>query len=175
MQPRLFLWMYMSQTFMLMHNYDETGTFKIDCIFVFGSNSFSMECMGYFYASIKITIFKTLRRLDTTWNFAHSITRVSTHEHERWEHCVHSLLKRVFKQLTLTVACSAPSRHGSPDICDSVELCVYWVCVIKRPMHFHWKLVWAENDNTVNLKSASFIVTMLLHEGLTHIHSQKKA
>ena len=25
----------------------------------------------------------------------------------------------------------------------------------------------------VNLKSASFIVIMLLHEGLTHIHSQK--
>ena len=33
---------------------------------------------GHFYASIKITIFKTLRRNDTTWNFARSITRVST-------------------------------------------------------------------------------------------------
>ena len=28
--------------------------------------------------------------------------------------------------------------------------------------------------NTVNLKSASFIVIMLLHEGLTQVHSQKK-
>ena len=28
--------------------------------------------------------------------------------------------------------------------------------------------------NTVNLKSASFLVIMLLHEGLTHIHLQKK-
>ena len=51
---------------------------------------------GHFYASIKITIFKTLRSLDTTWNFACSITRVSTHEHEHWEHCMctQSLLKR---------------------------------------------------------------------------------
>ena len=30
------------------------------------------------------------------------------------------------------------------------------------------------NENTVNLKSASFIVIMLLDEGLTHIHSQIK-
>uniref|UniRef100_A0A671YJF1 Complement C3-like n=1 Tax=Sparus aurata TaxID=8175 RepID=A0A671YJF1_SPAAU len=37
---------------------------------------------GHFYASIKISIFKTLRMLDTTRNFAHSITRVSTCEHE---------------------------------------------------------------------------------------------
>ena len=41
-------------------------------------------------------------------------------------------------------------------------------------MHSHWKWVWVENENTVNLKSASFVVIMLLHEGLTHIHSQKK-
>ena len=31
-----------------------------------------------------------------------------------------------------------------------------------------------ENETTVNLKSASFVVIMLLHEGLTHIHSHKK-
>ena len=31
-----------------------------------------------------------------------------------------------------------------------------------------------ENETTVNLKSASFIVIMLLHEGLTHKHSQRK-
>ena len=43
-------------------------------------------------------IFRTLRRLGTTWNFARSITRVSTHEHEHWEHCLctQSLLKRRF-------------------------------------------------------------------------------
>ena len=54
--------------------------------------------LGHSYASIKITIFKTPRGLDTTWNFARSITRVSTHEHEHWEHClcIQSLLKRRF-------------------------------------------------------------------------------
>ena len=31
-----------------------------------------------------------------------------------------------------------------------------------------------ENANTVNLKSASIVVIMLLHEGLTHIQSQIK-
>ena len=41
---------------------------------------------GQWYTSIKIYIFKTLRRLNTTWNFACSITRVS----------IHSLLKRRF-------------------------------------------------------------------------------
>ena len=53
---------------------------------------------GHWYASIKITIFKTLRRLNTTWNFVRGITRVSTHEHEHWEHCLcsQSLLKRRF-------------------------------------------------------------------------------
>ena len=40
------------------------------------------------------------------------------------------------------------------------------------PMHSHWNWVWPEN--TVNLKSASFAVIILLHKGLTHIHSQKK-
>ena len=40
--------------------------------------------------------------------------------------------------------------------------------------HSHWKWVWPENKNMDNLKSASFIVNILLHEGLTHIHSQKK-
>ena len=57
--------------------------------------------MGHSYAITKITIFKTLRRLNTTWNFARSITRVSTHEHEHWEHCLctQSLQKRRFLRL----------------------------------------------------------------------------
>ena len=61
-----------------------------------GQNHFQWECYGHFYDSIKITIFKTLRRLDTTWNFASSITRVCTHEHKHWEHCLCTqiLLKR---------------------------------------------------------------------------------
>ena len=40
--------------------------------------------LRHFYASFTIAIIKTLRRLDTTWNFARSIIRVSTHEHEHW-------------------------------------------------------------------------------------------
>ena len=45
----------------------------------------------------KIAIFDTLRRLDTTWNFAHSITWVSIRELD-WDHCLctQSLLKRKF-------------------------------------------------------------------------------
>ena len=31
-----------------------------------------------------------------------------------------------------------------------------------------------KNENTVNLKSVSFVVIMLLHKGLTRVHSQKK-
>ena len=37
-----------------------------------------------------------------------------------------------------------------------------------------FKITLPENETTANLKSASFVVIMLLHEGLTHIHSQKK-
>ena len=51
-----------------------------------GRTHFQWECYGHLYDSIKITIFKTLRRLDTTRNLACSITRVSTHEHKHWEH-----------------------------------------------------------------------------------------
>ena len=36
------------------------------------------------------------------------------------------------------------------------------------------KMRWPENENTENLKIASFIVIMLLHEVLTQVHSQKK-
>ena len=69
-------------------NYDDRGTFKIYHSFVFGQANFQWECMGHSYASIRISIFKTLKRLDTTWNFARRITRVSTHEHEHWELCL---------------------------------------------------------------------------------------
>ena len=80
-----------------------------------GQTHFQWECLGHFSDSIKIAIFKTLRRLDTTWNFACSITRVSTHEHEHWEHCLwtQSLLKwRFFEQLTLVAVSPARRRHG---------------------------------------------------------------
>ena len=42
--------------------------------------------------------------------------------------------------------------------------------------HFHYcfslKWVWPKNENTANLKCASFVVMMLFCEGLTNIHSQ---
>ena len=59
-----------------------------------------------------MAIFKTLRRLDTRWKFAHSITRGSTHEHEHWEHCscTQSLLKNRFRT-THFASCFSASRH----------------------------------------------------------------
>ena len=41
---------------------------------------------------------------------------------------------------------------------------------VALPLHISLPL----NETTVNLKSAFFIVIILLHEGLTHIHSQIK-
>ena len=50
-------------------------------IFSFSAQThFQWECMGHFYTSIKSTIFKIVRRLDTTWNFARSITTHSSTE-----------------------------------------------------------------------------------------------
>ena len=78
-----------------------------------GQTHFQWECYGHFYDSI--AIFKTLRRLDTTWNFARSITRVSTHEREHWEHCL-CTKRRVFEQLTLAVSCSASHHPASREV-----------------------------------------------------------
>ena len=86
------------------------------------------KCYGHFYTSIKISIFKTLRRLDTTWNFARSITRVSTHEHEHWEHCLCTQFtkKKVFEQLMLAVACSASRRPANQEVSIVSECDVTW-------------------------------------------------
>ena len=67
-------------------------TFNIYHIFVFSSNF-----------SIKNAIFKTL-------------TRVSKHEHEHWEHCLRTqfIKLKVLEQLTSAVACSA--SHGDPHV-----------------------------------------------------------
>ena len=43
---------------------------------------------------------------------------------------------------------------------------------VKVPVALPLKICLLENEATVNLKSASFIVIMLLYEGLTHIQSQ---
>ena len=45
---------------------------------------------------------------------------------------------------------------------------------IKVPVALPLKWVWPENENTVNLKSATFIIIMVLHEGVTRVHSQTK-
>ena len=77
------------------------------CECIWGQTDFQWECYGHFYNSIKICIFKTVRSLDTTWNSAGSITRVSTHQHQQFTK------KKVFEQLMLAVACSARRRPAS--------------------------------------------------------------
>ena len=42
------------------------------------------------------------------------------------------------------------------------------------PLALPFKINVPKTENTVNLKSASFVVIMLLHKGLTHIQSQIK-
>ena len=44
----------------------------------------------------------------------------------------------------------------------------------KVPRALPFKMSLPEKETTVTLKSASFIVIMLLHEGLTHMHSRIK-
>ena len=113
---------------------------------------------GHFYGSIKISVFKTLRRLNTTWIFACSITRVSTHEHEHWEHCLCTQFtnKKVFGQLMLAVALLTCRHHCRQKVlipeCD---------------------LTGRRSTITLLLKSASFIVIMHLHKGLTHSITNK--
>ena len=96
MQHRLFLWMYMSQTLCKSIITMKEALLRFTVVSFSAQAHFQWECTRHFYDSIKITIFKTQRRHDTTWNFAHSITRVSTHKHVHWEHCfnhIHSQKK----------------------------------------------------------------------------------
>ena len=51
------------------------------------------------------------------------------------------------------------------------ECCRHFYDIIKVPVALTLK---PENENTVNLKRAAFIITMLLNEHLTWVHSQKK-
>ena len=46
--------------------------------------------------------------------------------------------------------------------------------IVSVPLALSFKMNVSENANTVNLKSASIVVIMLLHKGLTHIQSQIK-
>ena len=93
------------------------------------------------------TIFKTLRRLDTTWNFACGITRVSTHEHEHWEHCLidHKLLLSLFSKLCVH---KQLPLSGSTCWCFSFTYCVpktlrtkLWIlCTITASVHYVYTL-----------------------------------
>ena len=65
--------------------------------------------LGALIRWLKIAIIKTLRRLNTTWNFARSITRVLTHEHKHWEHCcVHRVVwkRRFFNSIHVSCCIS---------------------------------------------------------------------
>ena len=79
-----------------------------------GQTRFQWECLGQIRSSLKIVIFKRLRSLDTTWNFACTITRVSTHEHHHWEHCLctQSLLKSVYNDFQTALHC-VTAQHSS--------------------------------------------------------------
>ena len=66
------------------------------------------ECMGHIYDSIKICIFQTVRRLDTTWNFVRSITSVIPTLFVYTEFTK----RKVFEQLTLAVASSSSRCTG---------------------------------------------------------------
>ena len=72
--------------------------------------------------------------------------------------CTEFTKKKVFGQLTLAVAPLACRHHGRQKVlihdCNLISL--------------------SRNETALNLKSASFVVIMLLHEGLTHIQSQIK-
>ena len=151
---------------------------------------FQWECYGHFYTSIKICIFKTLRRLDTTWDSARSITRVSTRSSTE-PHTIYSATANVScpKTFFLVTLCTQTMFsvlvfmcRDPGDATSKVSCCVEtsycfkhrdFNASVKVAVAPHWKWVWPENESTVNLESASFIIIVLLHEGLTHIHSHK--
>ena len=88
MQPRLFfvnLWVKHLCTRII----TTKGPLLGFTVFLFSTQTHSKwECLRQISDNINIAIFKTLRRLDTTWNSDRSITRVSTHEHKHWENCL---------------------------------------------------------------------------------------
>ena len=98
--------------------------------------------------------------------------------------------KKVFEQLTLAAATQTMfsmlvfMSRESGDATSKVSCCVQTSYCFKTsnfdaivslpPPALLFIMNVSENTNTVNLKSASFVVITLLHEGLTHIQSQIK-
>ena len=75
-----------------------------------------MGCRGTFTLASK-SLFSKHQEGSTwkTWNFARSITGVSTHEHEHWEHCLCTLnlpKRRFLDNSTLAVAPLVRCRRG---------------------------------------------------------------
>ena len=64
----------------------------------------------------------------------------------------------------LAVACSTRRRPASGE--ESISECDVTWRTVKVELHLHCP--------HVSLKSASFVVIMLLRKGLTRVHSQKK-
>ena len=63
-----------------------------------------------------------------------------------------------------------------PSKCFKMKFEIFEILMLSLicPKHSHLKRIWPEIENIANLKSAFFIIIMLLHKDLTHIHSQKK-
>ena len=79
--------------------------------------------------------------------------------------------KKVFKQLTLAAVSSTRRRHGRQKV--SIPECNLTGRLEERSTITLFP-VRPKNKTTVNLKSAFFFEIILLHKGLTHIHSQIK-
>ena len=111
---------------------------------------------------------------------------------------------KVFELLMLAAASPVHGRHGRQKVsipqCDLTQGSTLFAChdgdaiskvsccvepswcsknsdfdaIGSLPLTLPFKINVSENPTMVSLKSASFIVIMLLHEGLTHIQSQIK-
>ena len=84
--------------------------FRFNVVLFSGKLIFNVSCISQLLL-IKTAIFKTLRMLDTTWNFAYGLYT--------WTRTLRTLFvyteftkKKVFGQLTLAVASPACHRHG---------------------------------------------------------------
>ena len=158
-----------------MHNYDERHTCKIYCSFVFGQANFQWSAGG--------TGKKAWRNIKPPGSL-HMNTSNETIV------CVRRFYKKkVFGLFTVGAGSPARHRHGRQKVsmpeCDltgrlderstitlllSVLKIAILMLVCQHPQHSTENEL-AQNWNS-NHKSASFIVIMHLHEGLTHIQSQ---
>ena len=148
--------------------------------------------MGHFYNSIKIAISKTLRRLDTTWNFDLSITRVSTHQHEHWEHCLctQNLLKRInLELLSTSFSCGAKSYSAWMDwqwweaghSLDAFPTCTrcglgaaIMQCSFVQTARLHMPVKWTVLHRRVGCRRAATKTKPMIHNPTLNTGSQMK-